>query len=381
MKIDNYAVAMNAQYYNLEQDITQAKVSQELEDFTSDESLEILNINSKADKGKDGSTELAVELSKALLKRVSNDSSRLTTDRLDIVSIYKEEQALNFEVKAYIQTDTKEIELSLDVSLSRSFVQKTSISLESLKVLKDPLILSLDGGMPALSSKTFSFDIDSDGKSDQISQLSSNSAFLVLDKNSNGVIDDGSELFGTKSGDGFGDLSKYDEDKNGWIDENDAIFDKLQVWKKSDSKDELIGIGEVGIGAIFLGNTNTPFSLRDNLNESLGEMRSSGLFLYENGKAGVISQIDMAVSTDTKESLNSLEGLQKELAPLKLKSLYSDKGSSENSDDSRVEKLQARIREIESKLSSVSGAKRAVLEAELGVLFAQLMATLGKELL
>ncbi len=39
-------------------------------------------------------------------------------------------------------------------------------------------------------------------------------------------INDGSELFGTSSGDGFKDLATYDEDENGWIDENDSIFSK-----------------------------------------------------------------------------------------------------------------------------------------------------------
>jgi len=61
--------------------------------------------------------------------------------------------------------------------------------------LKDPLVLSFDGQMPTLSTKTFSFDIDSDGKSDQISQLNAGNGFLALDRNNNKKIDDGSELF------------------------------------------------------------------------------------------------------------------------------------------------------------------------------------------
>lgn len=42
---------------------------------------------------------------------------------------------------------------------------------------------------------------------------------LSLDQNGNGEIDNGTELFGTKSGDGFADLARYDLDYNGWIDE------------------------------------------------------------------------------------------------------------------------------------------------------------------
>ena len=49
--------------------------------------------------------------------------------------------------------------------------------------------------------QTFKFDLDADGREDEISMLGKGSGFLALDKNGNGKIDDGSELFGTKSGD------------------------------------------------------------------------------------------------------------------------------------------------------------------------------------
>ena len=381
MKIDNYSVAMNSQYYNLTQDYTDVEVSHEVENFNSKESLDIQKVELSLENSFSDDSDLSVALSKAILKSISDDENRSIRDRVELTQVYTEDQALNFEVKAYVQTDSREIELSLDISLSRSFTQKTNITLESLRALKDPLVLSFNGTMPSLSSKTFSFDIDSDGHSDQISQLNTGSAFLVLDKNSNGFIDDGSELFGTKSGDGFRDLQKYDEDKNGWIDENDAIFDKLQVWKKSDTQDELIGIGQVGIGAIFLGNANTPFSLKIDANESLGEIRSSGFFLYENGTAGVISQIDMAVTSDTKNALGDLEGIQKELAPFKLESLYEEQTNSSDKQDTKMDKLQKQIKQLESKLVNAEDDQRVVIQAEIGALFAQVMALLEQELI
>ncbi len=381
MKIDNYSVAMNSQYYNLTQDYTDVEVSHEVENFNSKESLDIQKVELSLENSSSDDSDLSVALSKAILKSISDDENRSIRDRVELTQVYTEDQALNFEVKAYVQTDSREIELSLDISLSRSFTQKTNITLESLRALKDPLVLSFNGTMPSLSSKTFSFDIDSDGESDQVSQLNTGSAFLVLDKNSNGFIDDGSELFGTKSGDGFRDLQKYDEDKNGWIDENDAIFDKLQVWKKSDTQDELIGIGQVGIGAIFLGNANTPFSLKTDANESLGEIRSSGFFLYENGTAGVISQIDMAVTSDTKNALGDLEGIQKELAPFKLESLYEEQTNSSDKQDTKMDKLQKQIKQLESKLVNAEDDQRVVIQAEIGALFAQVMALLEQELI
>ena len=59
--------------------------------------------------------------------------------------------------------------------------------------------------------------------------LGSGSGFLALDKNGNGKIDDGSELFGTKSGDGFADLAEYDSDGNGWIDEKGRVYVLYEV--------------------------------------------------------------------------------------------------------------------------------------------------------
>ena len=135
MKVDNYKVAMNAQYYNLQLNSTNAKISNTREDFNKE------------------------------------SSERLAGDRVEISTLSAESQALNFSVNAFVQADGKEISLSLDVSLSRTFVQKTTITRELNNIMKDPLVISLDGTMPSLSSNTFSFDIDSDGKSDQISQL------------------------------------------------------------------------------------------------------------------------------------------------------------------------------------------------------------------
>lgn len=61
--------------------------------------------------------------------------------------------------------------------------------------------------------------MDCDGKQEEISKLNAGCGYLALDKNGDGVINDGNELFGVKTGDGFYELSKYDSDLNGWIDE------------------------------------------------------------------------------------------------------------------------------------------------------------------
>ncbi|MCD6433542.1 MAG: hypothetical protein J7L21_05815 [Sulfurimonas sp.] len=375
MRVGNYSVAMNAQYFNLQMESTQTSVSSSEREFTNDAS-EVTKIASDTSLQDDSYNKLSTELAKSVLKNINAESHKLVGDRVEISHTYVEAEALNFQTKAFVEADGKEIELALEINLSRSFIQHTRTSLTPAQ-LADPLVLSLDGGMPSLSSKTFAFDIDSDGKSDQISQLGANSVFLALDKNKNGTIDNGSELFGTKSGNGFGDLSKYDDDNNGWIDENDAIFDKLQIWQKNDDKSELIALGEVGIGAIFLGNTTTPFSMKSNSNELLGEIKSSGFFLYENGMAGVISQIDLAINPQTKEDLEKVDEIQKGISSLNLEKLYKDEDEN-GSNDKRLEKLQKLLNSLEEKLAKASDDEKPPLQAQIGAVFSQMMSLISE---
>lgn len=372
------AQSFNLQLASLNANLTktEANASNSSANSTSAEAL-----TQEIDKAnmQESSRELSTKLSKSLLETIRKESNTIRGDRLDIGATDFEIQALNFSMSASVQAEDREIEVSLNVNLSRSFVQKTTLSIESLKnqSLVDPLIINLDGAMPSLSSKKFEFDLDSDGSSDQISKLESGNGFLALDKNSNGKIDNGVELFGTKSGDGFADLSKYDSDENGWIDENDAIFDKLRIWQKSEGKDRLVGLGEVGIGAIFLGSTQTNFSLKSETNELLGEIQKSGFALFENGAATLISHIDLAIESGTKEAIEKMKNSNKGLSSLSLDSLYNQQSrsssSNENTLESTISKIRMKIKNIESKLASEDSSKSLSLRAQLSILNAQLM--------
>jgi uncharacterized small protein (DUF1192 family) len=379
MKIGDYSVAMNAQYYNLESNSTITSLLSNTKDFTNQDSSEVSAVEIEDKKITETNMQLSKELSKAILKNIYNQSQRVVGDKVEISTTYVESQELNFSTKAFVQADSKMMELSLDVSLSRSFVQKSSITMDLKHQLLDPLIISLDGSMPSVDSTTFSFDIDSDGDSEQISQLKSGNMFLALDKNSNGKIDNGNELFGTKSGDGFFDLSAYDDDKNGWIDENDVIFDKLRVWQKTQDHDRLIALGEVGIGAIFLGNTITPFSLKSQTNQLLGEIKKSGFVLFENASMGVISQVDLAIEDKTKESLDSLNSLAKNLINLEPIKIYKQDQSSQDPTsevDEKIQKLKDEIKALELELKSQKDNDKQAIQAIKGTLYAQMISLL-----
>lgn len=76
-------------------------------------------------------------------------------------------------------------------------------------------------------------------------------------------IDDGRELFGPQTGNGFEELAGYDSDNNGWIDENDPIYNNLQIWQHDEyGNSTLIAVGKAGVGAIYLGSTQTTINTR-----------------------------------------------------------------------------------------------------------------------
>ena len=139
-------------------------------------------------------------------------------------------------------------------------------------------------------------DIDSDGESEQISRLVSGSGFLTLDKNGDGAVNDGSELFGPTLGNGFEELKAYDSDGNDWIDENDDVYDKLRIWMDDGQGNmQLIALGQAGVGALYLGNVASAFDIKDAANNSLGTVQSTGVFLGENGGVGTIQHIDLTI--------------------------------------------------------------------------------------
>ena len=90
------------------------------------------------------------------------------------------------------------------------------------------------------------FDVDADGVRDHVQWVrrGGDEGFLALDRNGNGVVDDGSELFGVgtpmtlegrNAPNGFVGLAQYDSrelggNDDGLIDEDDAIWPQLRIW-------------------------------------------------------------------------------------------------------------------------------------------------------
>ena len=216
-----------------------------------------------------------------------------------------EQEDTSFSTVGTVRTkDGREINFNVNVNMSRRCEEYYREELNVAQfALYDPLVINLDTDVTKLSDQTFYFDLDADGEEEEISMLKG-SGYLALDKNGDGVINDGSELFGTKNGDGFADLARYDEDGNGWIDENDSIWSKLKIWCKDENgNDVLYKLSDQGVGAICLENVSTDFTMQGdrkaqdgtmNANATNAVIRKTGIFLYENGNVGTVQHVDMA---------------------------------------------------------------------------------------
>ncbi len=211
---------------------------------------------------------------------------------------YTEEQETDFSASGQVLTeDGRNISFEIGVSMSSSFRQYYEEHGVREVSFTDPLVINLNGnGACDISDQKFYFDLDCDGEKEEISEFGADTGLLALDLNGDGLINDGSELFGTASGNGFRDLAKYDEDHNGWIDENDSVFEKLRIWAAAGGgEQELYTLKEQDVGAIYLGSADTEFNLRDGNMDVAAKVRSTGLFLYESsGLAGTVQQVDLA---------------------------------------------------------------------------------------
>ena len=204
---------------------------------------------------------------------------------------HSEVERTSFQAQGAVETaDGRSIQISVDLTMQRAF-RSYSASTVSPKT-SDPLVVNFGGAPAQLTGAKIAFDLNSDGKPENISFVAGGSGFLVLDSNGDGKVNDGGEMFGPQSGNGFGELAAYDADHNGWIDENDPIFAKLRIW----SQDGLSTLLEKGVGAIAISSAETPFAIKDGANDLQGNVISSGVYLSESGVAGTIQQVDLAVS-------------------------------------------------------------------------------------
>ncbi len=240
---------------------------------------------------------LKEQQSTAVQSSFAVSANRGTGFQFQSYSRHLEQEAVSFAAQGVVKTaDGREIRFKTQFDLQRSYAQESSLLLRGGDVPVDPLVLNFAGPSAALTAEKYAFDLNADGNMDEISFVGANSGFLTLDLNGDGTVNDGRELFGPNSGDGFLELAAYDEDGNGWIDESDSVFGRLHIWFKDEQgQDHLLSLADKQVGAIYLGHAETEFAYKDSANRQQGQLRSSGIFLTENGNAGTIQHLDINV--------------------------------------------------------------------------------------
>jgi hypothetical protein len=206
-----------------------------------------------------------------------------------------EHESLAFNSSGNVTTaDGQDISFSLETNMQRDFSYTASTEFSQNILFKDPLIINYPGNAAELTDEKYAFDIDADGNEELISYFT-NAPMLALDKNEDGIINNGTELFGALSGNGFADLAAFDDDGNNYINEADSIFNDLKLWTKTAEEDTLADLSSMDIGAIYLGASDTTFDLKGDNNQFNGQLKASSFYLTEAGEVGSVQQVDMVV--------------------------------------------------------------------------------------
>jgi hypothetical protein len=173
-----------------------------------------------------------------------------------------------------------------DRAAAQSLLVQTRLKFQiEYAVRRDPLILDLAGNGIATTGLAdgHDFDLDADGRADRTAWVKGDDALLALDRNGNGRIDDGTELFGTQSGDGFRDLRQLDDNGDGAIDVQDSAFKSLVLLHADGSQASLAadGVRRIRLDLIV------PVQLR-----LYGGMQAAqGQFERADGSAGRVAEV------------------------------------------------------------------------------------------
>jgi Ca2+-binding RTX toxin-like protein len=172
----------------------------------------------------------------------------------------------------------------------------------------DPLLLDLDNNGYAFSTlgEGAAFDLDADGKKDQLAWNSSGDGILAYDVNGNGTIDNGSELFtpwfnGGNFANGSAALASLDSNGDGVIDANDEAFGKLQIWQDTNGDGvsdagELKSLADHGITSLSASTTATNGSIDGQA--IVGE----GTFTRADGTTGGYVEVELDIASGGGEA-------------------------------------------------------------------------------
>ncbi|WP_374981495.1 calcium-binding protein [Pseudomonas solani] len=175
---------------------------------------------------------------------------------------------------------------------------------------RDPLSLDLDGdGIETVGANAgITFDFDGDGLKTGTGWVKGDDGFLVLDRNGNGQIDNGGELFGVdtvkangqKASNGFDALKDFDSNGDGVFDAQDTQFANVKIWQDANQDGiaqagELKTLAEHNIVAINLDSTASNHNSNGNLISAVGSfVRGDGSEGTVNANQSLAANLDLA---------------------------------------------------------------------------------------
>ncbi|NMZ34068.1 hypothetical protein [Pseudomonas proteolytica] len=173
-----------------------------------------------------------------------------------------------------------------------------------------PLVLDLSGdGIKTRSifDKIKGFEFVPGEKNAYHGWLDRESGFLAFDENDNGIIDNGRELFGSASEDGFTLLSRLDSNLDGRIDAADDFFDKLRVWQDKNQNTiseagELMSLQEAKIRSISLEDVEATYRPDKNGNT----IKWVSDYMLESGETREIADVYFTYSKPTSAIANKM---------------------------------------------------------------------------
>ncbi len=207
-------------------------------------------------------------------------------------------EQINQKVAAYFES-TFELNIHIEgriESAAATNQESASVTVEGEVEQSDPLVLDLDGdGVELTTARDGStFDITGDSAKEQTAFVTGGDAFLALDKNNNGFIDSGRELFGDQNGakDGFEELSKYDDNNDNQIDSRDAVYGSLRLFADANfdgisQTSEVKSLRDAGISSIQLNDVEA----HRNLNG--GALLSTASYTRTDGSHGTVGDVNV----------------------------------------------------------------------------------------
>jgi len=184
----------------------------------------------------------------------------------------------------------------------------------------DPLILDVDGdgietralGQPSNSSVYF--DFNGDGAKTNTAWISPDDGYLVLDSNNNGTIDNASELFsdytplnvGGTAANGFAALAQEDTDKDGVVNNLDANWNNLKIWRDINQdgisqSDELLTMEQAGITGLNVAKTSTNQTLANG-----NSIKGTGTYIKADGTTGQMADVYFMIDTVNQQFTNTI---------------------------------------------------------------------------